>query len=143
MLRADWTASAHYDGPTPLFIVTQNGHLDVVEQLIAAKATVNLVNRDVVTPLYVAVEKRHKMIVDLLLASGADTNGVRQLGLLSVVQKLVVGGANIGHVAANNATARLTALVHEHYDVVAALDHARRYHLDEHAWSKCQRCIAP
>ncbi|EQC25948.1 TKL protein kinase [Saprolegnia diclina VS20] len=128
------------DNETNLMVAAEAGYTRIVSMLLAAHADVDAVDDDDATPLYVAVEKRHEAIVDLLLVSGADTNVKRrnstttlycaaQLGLLSVVHKLVVAGANIAYVASNNATARLTALVHEHYEVVAALDHARRCQL--------------
>ena len=44
----------NHDDTTPLYIVCQNGHTNLVEPLLAAGADVNCVNVNKATPLFIA-----------------------------------------------------------------------------------------
>ena len=57
------------DGITPLFAVAQEGHTEIVTQLLAAGADVNQANTNGATPLYKAAQEGHIEIVAQLLAA--------------------------------------------------------------------------
>ncbi len=65
-------------GGTPLFIAAKNGHIDVVNALITAKADVNkALTTDGCTPLCIAAQNGHKDVVDALIVAKADGNKAR------------------------------------------------------------------
>ncbi len=57
---------------SPLMIASQNGHLAIVELLVAAKAHVNAQNVRGTTALHIAVVTGKIEIVSILLKNGAD-----------------------------------------------------------------------
>jgi ankyrin repeat protein len=71
------------DGGTPLFVAAYQGHVDVVERLLAARgADVNLARTiDGVTPLSIAAYQGQVDVVErLVAASGVDVNKVSTAG---------------------------------------------------------------
>ena len=63
---------ANNDGRTPLYIASQESHLEVVKVLIVSDGLVNKANHNVRTPLYIASELGHLEIVKVLIANKAD-----------------------------------------------------------------------
>ena len=61
------------DGASPLFIASQEGHLEIVKALIAAGADINKKTYEY-SPLYMAAVTESLEIVEALLAAGADVN---------------------------------------------------------------------
>ena len=61
-------------GKTPLYIACDKGHVQVVEQLIKAKADLSIPNKSGNTPLHKACEMGHLQIVEKLLQSEVDPN---------------------------------------------------------------------
>jgi len=74
MLGSDPSLAANADpfGITPLHAAAANGHTEVVELLIAAKANVNARDTGGATPLVSAAAANHPDTVAVLLAHGAD-----------------------------------------------------------------------
>jgi ankyrin repeat protein len=58
-------------GATPLHLAAQQGYKDIVELLLASKATIDAKNSGEATPLHLAAQQGYKDIVELLLASKA------------------------------------------------------------------------
>ena len=58
-------------GATPLLIASEQGHGDVVRQLLEGGAAINQSKEDGATPLYAASEDGHRDVVDILLKHGA------------------------------------------------------------------------
>ena len=78
------------DGAIPLYIASENGHLEVVERLLAQNGVnVNEADRYGRTSLYVACSKGHTKVVDTFLAQDgvdvnqADKNGATPLFIAS------------------------------------------------------------
>lgn len=67
--------AANDDGFTPLYISAQEGHADVVKQLLAVPGvTVDHQTKKDATALYIACENEHDEVVELLLAAKANPN---------------------------------------------------------------------
>ena len=62
-----------YQGVTPLYIASQNGHRKVVGLLCSVKADVNKGWNDV-TPLFIASQRGHAEVVKLLIGAWADVD---------------------------------------------------------------------
>ena len=60
-----------FNGDTALVMAAQNGHAEVVDELLARGAEVNKAATDGVTPLFVACKKGHLTIMRVLLEHGA------------------------------------------------------------------------
>jgi ankyrin repeat protein len=71
-------------GSTPLYIAAQEGHSDVVEQLLSRSADIECVFRDGYTPLYIAAQNGRVEVVKTLLAKGANREASCKCFILSV-----------------------------------------------------------
>ena len=61
-------------GMMPLYVASEKGHCNVVEELLRGGADVNKANAYDATPLSVAIQSGHHDVVDALLRGGADVN---------------------------------------------------------------------
>ena len=65
---------AEVDGCTPLYTATENGHMEIVQLLLAHKnMDINASMSDGQSPLHVAAETGHVGIISLLLKAGTNT----------------------------------------------------------------------
>ena len=85
MVRAQIAARADVNvrdgsGRTPLFLASQNGHVEIARALLAAGANVNLADAAADTPYYVAALARHAELTGILLDAGADRVGTKAYG---------------------------------------------------------------
>ena len=92
-------------GSTPLFYSARNGHLKVVEKLLAANADVNAATAataGVWIALQAAAQGDHLEVVERLLAANANVNAAAaaQGGHLEVVERLLAANADVNAAAA-------------------------------------------
>ena len=73
------------NGTTPLFIASYDGHLAVVETLLAKGGNPNLYREDRASCLFSASQNGHIGVVKLLLNAGADPNLSRSNGATPIV----------------------------------------------------------
>ena len=73
------------EGLTPLAAASQNGHVVIVDMLLAAEANANAADDTGHTALHRASFKGHLVIVQHLLASGADAHAVDNKGFTSMM----------------------------------------------------------
>jgi len=119
-------------GATPLLVASQNGHLEVVRELLARGAAVDAADNRGFTPLYIASREGHVEVVRELLARGAaaDTTNSKgftplytasELGHVEVVRELLAQGAAVGTATKKGWTPLLTASQEGHVEVVREL----------------------
>ena len=68
----------------PLYIASEEGHLDVVRLLVEQRADINKASNDGGTPLLIASSKGRVDVVRVLLEHGADANKAKKDGSLLV-----------------------------------------------------------
>jgi len=117
---------------TPLHIAASEGHLDIVNALIAAGAHVNVKDNWGMTPINLAADKGHLNIINALIDAEADLNigsnyGSRPLhlaaaeGHLNIVNALIAMGVDVnirnlyGYRPLHYATSR------DHLEVISVL----------------------
>jgi ankyrin repeat protein len=133
IVRDGGGVNSHF-GKSPLMWACQNGHLDVVHELLGRGASVNTTPNGFKTPLMWACQSGHLEIVRVLLGQGANVNAapttdrwtVLTLACtqdkLEVVRELLERGANV-----NNAphyfgmTALMAASMHGNLEMVREL----------------------
>jgi ankyrin repeat protein len=103
-----WWQMCERRGRSALMLAAVRGHLEVVQVLLEAHATVDLVHSDGRTPLMYAAQAGCAEVVEALLAKGADpdrvggrTNATALIysvpgNHLEVVKVLVAAGAKVG-----------------------------------------------
>ena len=88
----------HREGPnniTPLWMASQNGHSDIVQALIQAKADVNKTRDDGMCPLSIAVKNGHIEVAKLLLDAQADINQADDKGYTPLIVAAIYGHRKI------------------------------------------------
>jgi len=120
---------------TPVYRAAENGHADVVKQLVGAGADVDqAMTTDGVTPLFVAAENGFVGVIKVLLAAGADINKANtnafgytpvytaaQNGRLEVVRTLLENNADPNIPSKNGAWTPLKNALDEGHTAVAEL----------------------
>ncbi|KXZ42426.1 hypothetical protein GPECTOR_147g10 [Gonium pectorale] len=110
----------------------ENGHLEVVKELLAKGANVNAATEFGWTPLRAAASKGHLKLVKELLAAGADVKSVEEKeraplhdaaykGHLEVVKELLAAGADVHAVDEEVGTPLHVAASKGHLEVVKEL----------------------
>jgi len=137
----------HPEGETPLLSAARSGNVPTVRLLLARGVDVNAAEKfQQTTPLMWAAAEGHLEVVDLLLEAGADPNrqghvtslatrhnadhptgGFTALmfaarnGNEAMVRKLLARGANINEKNGDDASAAMTAIYNDRFDVAATL----------------------
>eukprot|EP00731_Ephydatia_muelleri_P032874 Em0024g418a len=120
------------DGRSPLYMASQEGHLDVVKTLIEAGANIHQAEKDGQSPLFISCLNGHLDIVKTLIEAGANINqatkkGGSSLGAasykghLNIVKTLMEAGANINHADENGESPLFITSQNGHLDVVKTL----------------------
>jgi len=65
---------------TPLYVASENGHVDTVEWLLESGANVDQADEQQCTPLYIACLHGHDAVISKLIECGADVNKPDQDG---------------------------------------------------------------
>ncbi|GMH92305.1 hypothetical protein TrVE_jg7552 [Triparma verrucosa] len=123
------------EGRTALYKAAWEGHLDVVQALVTAKADLNKANTDGCTPLLIAAYNGHLNVVQALVAAEADVDKAKTddgrtplwtaayEGHLDVVQALVAAKADVNKAAGEWTPLRI-ATQNNHTSIVACLKSA-------------------
>ena len=72
--KEEWVNTASDENITPLIAASSEGHLEIANALIAAKADVNAKDKDQTNSLMAAAARGHVDIVEALLNAGSDVN---------------------------------------------------------------------
>ncbi|XP_078608281.1 uncharacterized protein LOC144880137 isoform X2 [Branchiostoma floridae x Branchiostoma japonicum] len=118
--------------PESLIIAAQEGHMEVVQQLLEAGAELNDTDQDGCTPLYMAASKNHVDVVQQLLKAGAEVDKAKQDGTtplstaaqnghVEVVQQLLKAGAEVNKADEEGFTPLYVAAQEGHVEVVQQL----------------------
>jgi uncharacterized protein len=120
------------DRSSALAIAARNGHLDVVNALIAARTDVDSPGNGIETALTNASINGHVEIVHALIAAGADLERTNRnlgpplvfstmSGQTSVVEALIRAGANVNALDGSGLTALMHAMQNAHGGIAALL----------------------
>ena len=118
--------------PTPLFVATEHGHLQVIRLLLEANADKEKALEDGATPLFIAAQNGHLEVVRLLLQASADKDKAfqdgatplfvaAQNGQLEVARLLLEAKADKEKALEDGATALFIAAQNGHLEVVLLL----------------------
>ncbi|XP_061189952.1 uncharacterized protein LOC133197762 [Saccostrea echinata] len=124
--------SADTFNPKLLFVASENGYIETVEQLVNQGADVSIYNDDKITPLYLASQNGHMEIVQYLIEHGANVNiydieNVTPLSMASqnghteIVKHLIEHGANVNISTDKNVTPLLKASQNGHMEIIQYL----------------------
>lgn len=102
-------------GWTALHVAAQSGALEVMAELLAAKASVNVKDKSGWTPLHLAAQTDHEDAVSKLLSNGADVNAKNSDGWTplhcaaannfpKIIVKLLDKGADVNAAATDGCT---------------------------------------
>uniref|UniRef100_A0A914DMY8 KAP NTPase domain-containing protein n=1 Tax=Acrobeloides nanus TaxID=290746 RepID=A0A914DMY8_9BILA len=120
-------------GWSPLMWAAYKNRLGVVDELIAAKAHINLVGEeDSLTPLIIASGRGYIDIVRALIQAGAQVNACDKFGstaliwasrkgYLEIVEELLNAGAELDAIGMYSSTALMLATKNNYFEVVEAL----------------------
>ena len=114
-----------------LFVAASNGHLDVVQCLVRARAAIDQANHSSETPLYAAASNGHAEVARYLVEAGADKHSATasqstplhiaaEYGFKEIVDLLLAAGAD-PHLACDGDTPLHTACEEGHGEIVASL----------------------
>lgn len=81
--------SLFQDKATPLFIASQNGHLDIIELLLNSGAYHDAARTDGASPLWIAAQMGHDHIVKILCRHGAKVDQIRNVSPTFYVLKII------------------------------------------------------
>jgi ankyrin repeat protein len=120
-------------GNTELILAAQNGHKEIVSELLDRGADVNASNNYGITALIYAAQNGHKEIVNELLDRGADVNASNNYGITALIYAARNGhteivnelldnrGANVNAVNQQGDTSLICAARNGHTEIVEAL----------------------
>ena len=137
-LKADINVPVGYNGRTGLQAAAEEGHVEIIEKLLAEGANINALaaNHYGRTALQAATERGHMEVVEKLLAEGADVNALAgnsygrtalqaaaQGAHVEVLEKLLAEGADINASAGNHwgRTALQAAAEQGHMEIMKIL----------------------
>ena len=110
-----------YEGTTALIYVTRFNRLDNVQELITARANVNLADNNGVTPLINAASNGNVAILQALIAANANVNQADKKGItplmyatffngnVAILQALIAAGADVNQADKKGVTALMYA----------------------------------
>lgn len=133
----DYDADPNIAGPHggALYLAAQQGHLNIVTQLIDKKAILELRVLSGVTPLHAAARKGHLKVVELLCTRGANLNAQSRSGStplylaarnghMDTASYLISEGADVNLKNEDGVAALHVAIIHGRSEVASMLIHA-------------------
>ena len=123
------------DGVTPLYVASENGHLEIVKFLIASGGSVNEGDKDGITPLMIASNYGHFEVVKVLLAAGAEVNKISNNGNTPLHIASIDGHFEVVKVLlAAKADVRIKNNIGKLSHEVAMTDEIREFIWQHHPW---------
>jgi len=98
------------NGATPVFIASQNGHVDALEFLHKNGADINTPRNDGTTPVFIASQNGHLEVVKFLLLLGADICRCDDRGANPVFQASLAGHVEVVMFLHSHGASILTAM---------------------------------
>ncbi|NCA28384.1 MAG: ankyrin repeat domain-containing protein [Proteobacteria bacterium] len=117
---------------TPIYIASQNGHIEAIETLAGLGADVNKANKYGLTPVYIASQNGHIKAIETLARLGADVNKASihgetpvfiaaQNGHVEAIKTLKELGADVNIAMNNGATPVYIAACNGHVEAIKTL----------------------